>query len=45
MLTVPVDAYTKASAVTNKVEAIRLITTYVIPERTCSRPPPRVSST
>ena len=45
MLTVPVEAYTKASAVTNSVDAIRLITTYVIPDRTCSRPPPSVSST
>ena len=45
MLTVPVAAYSSASTVMNRVDATRLITTYVMPDRTWSGRPPRVMST
>ena len=45
MFIVPVAAYVKARASRNSTDAIRLITTYVIPERTCSSRPPSVMRT
>ena len=45
MLTVPVAAYVNARAARNSTEATRLITTYVMPERTWSSRPPSVIST
>ena len=36
MFTVPVAEYMNARAIRNSVDASRLITTYVMPERTCS---------
>ena len=44
-LTVPVDAYVNARASRNRTDATRLMTTYVMPERTCSRRPPSVMRT
>ena len=45
MLTVPVAAYVKARPIRNSTDATRLMTTYVMPERTCSSRPPSVIST
>jgi hypothetical protein len=45
MLTVPVAEYRNASAVMKSDDASRLMTTYVMPDRTWGGVPPRVIST